>query len=75
MAVSTEIPKAHPPLQTKKQAAAFYAVSERTIDRWLCEGILPKKARVVVGGSVRFRPEVLMEHTRGMPPVQSEVAQ
>lgn len=54
--------QAYPPLQTKKQVAEFYSVTQRTIDRWLLEGILPADAKVVIGGSVRFRTAVLMDH-------------
>ncbi|MGB7329542.1 MAG: DNA-binding protein [Rubripirellula sp.] len=50
------------PLKTKKETAAFYAVTERTIDRWLLDGSLPSHAKVVIGGSVRFRTAVLLDH-------------
>jgi len=48
------------PLLTKKETAAFYAVSPRTIDRWLRDGTLPVAAKVVIGGSVRYRTDVLL---------------
>ena len=52
------------PLLTKKETARLYAVSERTIDRWLLESI-PADAKVVIGGSVRFLTTVLMQHIDG----------
>jgi len=55
----------YPPLQNKKQAAEFYGVSERTIDRWLAEGTLPASAKVTIGGCVRFRTAALMAHING----------
>jgi|GEM_PF-4424023 len=48
------------PLLTKKEAAEFYSVTERTLDRWLRDGVLPADAKVVIGGTVRFRSEVLL---------------
>ena len=78
MAVSSQTIKravatrTYPPLQTKKQAAEFYAVTERTIDRWLIEGTLPADAKVVIGGSVRFRTAVLMDHVNGSTTETSE---
>ena len=67
MAVSTSTIQqaAIKPLMTKKETAAFYAVTERTIDRWLLEGILPAHAKVVKGGSVRFRTAVLLADIEG----------
>lgn len=53
------------PLLTKKETATFYAVTERTIDRWLLEKTLPADAKVVIGGSVRFRSAVLLAHIAG----------
>ena len=54
------------PLLTKKETARdFYAVTERTIDRWLRDGTLPAEAKVVIGGSVRFRTKVLLDHAIG----------
>ena len=50
------------PLLTKKETASLFAVSERTIDRWLLESILPWDAKIIVGGSVRFRTTVLLDH-------------
>jgi len=50
------------PLLTKKETAGLFAVSERTIDRWLLESILPAHAKIIVGGSVRFRTTVLLDH-------------
>lgn len=64
IALST-IQQAYPPLQTKKETAQFYAVTQRTIDRWLLEGTLPTDAKVVIGGSVRFRTAVLLAHING----------
>ncbi|TWU33807.1 helix-turn-helix transcriptional regulator [Novipirellula artificiosorum] len=49
-------------LLTKKDAAEYFSVSERTIDRWLLEGTLPEAARVNIGGTVRFRLSVLEDH-------------
>lgn len=65
MALTTPMQRTYPPLQTKKQAAEFYSVTQRTIDRWLLEGILPADAKIVIGGSVRFRTAVLMDHIHG----------
>lgn len=62
MAKSTHQQAGINPLLTKKDTAEFFSVTERTIDRWLLEGTLPIKARVVIGGSVRFRAAVLVEH-------------
>jgi predicted DNA-binding transcriptional regulator AlpA len=53
------------PLLTKPETAKFYAVTQRTIDRWLLEGTLPADAKVIIGGSVRFRTAVLMAHISG----------
>lgn len=50
-----------PPLLTKKETAEFFSVSERTIDRWLVESVLPTNAKVIIGGSSRFRTLVLLE--------------
>ncbi|EMB14571.1 hypothetical protein RE6C_04993 [Rhodopirellula europaea 6C] len=44
---------------TKKEAAQYYSVSERTIDRWLLEGVLPPQAKLTIGGTIRFDPHVL----------------
>lgn len=46
-------------LVTKKEAADFYSVTERTFDRWLKNGVIPATAKVIIGGAVRFRTEVL----------------
>lgn len=72
MAASTPMPQAYPPLLTKKQTAEFYATTTRTIDRWLLEGTLPADAKVVIGGSVRFRTAVLMNHINGSTTESSE---
>lgn len=48
------------PLLTKKETAEFYTVSQRTIDRWLMDGTLPLAAKVVIGGSVRYRTDFLL---------------
>lgn len=48
-------------LLTKKETANFFSVTERTIDRWLLEGILSASAKIIIGGSVRFRTDVLLE--------------
>lgn len=53
------------PLLTKKQTAEFYSVTKRSIDRWLLDGTLPADAKVIIGGSVRFRTSVLMAHISG----------
>ncbi|EMI19529.1 hypothetical protein RMSM_03560 [Rhodopirellula maiorica SM1] len=50
--------------RTKKEIAAYFSVSERTIDRWLLEGTLPRDAKVVIGGVVRFNMDVLERHMR-----------
>jgi predicted DNA-binding transcriptional regulator AlpA len=49
------------PLLTKREAADFYTVSERTIDRWVLDATLPNRAKIIIGGSVRFRTDVLLE--------------
>lgn len=72
MAASTPMPRAYPPLLTKKQTAEFYSTTTRTIDRWLLEGTLPADAKVVIGGSVRFRTAVLMDHINGSTTDTSE---
>lgn len=46
-------------LWTKRQTAAYFAIHPRTLDRWVKEDIIPIGARVVIGGSVRFRSEVI----------------
>jgi hypothetical protein len=48
-------------LWTKKEAAAFYGVRERTIDRWLRSEELPAEAKVRIGGTVRFRSQILID--------------
>ena len=65
MPALTPMSQAYPALLTKKQTAQFYATTTRTIDRWLLEGTLPADAKVVIGGSVRFRTAVLMDHING----------
>jgi hypothetical protein len=62
MTTASETQQGLPHLQTKKQAAKFYGVTERTIDRWLLDGVLPADAKIVIGGSVRFRTDVLLAH-------------
>ena len=47
-------------LLTRIEAAQFYSVSSRTIDRWMKDGIIPPEAKVVIGGSVRYRTDVLL---------------
>lgn len=49
-------------LLTKKQAAEFFAVSERSIDRWLLDGTLPVDVKVTLAGTVRFRHQALLDH-------------
>lgn len=49
-------------LLTKKETAEFYGVTERTIDRWLLDETIPATAKVVIGSSVRFRQQVLLDH-------------
>ncbi len=46
---------------TKKEVAEYFSVSSRTIDRWIDDGTLPGSSKVVIGGTVRFRLEVLHE--------------
>ena len=72
MPASNPMPQAYPPLLTKKQTAEFYATTTRTIDRWLLEKVLPADAKVVIGGSVRFRTAVLMNHINGSTTESSE---
>jgi excisionase family DNA binding protein len=43
-------------LMTKKQLAALFGISERTLDRWRAEGTI---TAIKVGGIVRFREEVV----------------
>jgi len=49
------------PLLTKEETAEFYSVATRTIDRWWLDGTIPAEAKVVIGGTVRFRTQVLMD--------------
>ncbi len=51
-----------PPLLTKRQTAELYGVTTRTVDRWLSDGVLPADARVMIGGAIRYRRSVLMDH-------------
>lgn len=51
----------HPPLLTKQETAKLFSTTTRTVDRWLAEQVLPASAKVVIGGSVRFRSEVLLD--------------
>ena len=60
MASKTTAGDPYPRLLTKKQAARFFSVSVRTLDRWMHDDVLPTDAKIVVGGSVRFRSDVLM---------------
>lgn len=53
-------------LKTKKETATFLSVSERTVDRWLLDGTLPANVKVIIGGSVRFRHDVLLNHIEAM---------
>ncbi len=46
---------------TKRQFAALFQVTERTIDRWLLDGELPPESKLTIGGCVRFRPAALEE--------------
>lgn len=48
-------------LLTKKDVAAFYQVSERTIDRWIASERIPPKAKVTIGGTVRFKSTTLID--------------
>ena len=41
-------------LFTKQEMAAYFGVSQRTIERWAARQLLQK---VVIGGVVRFRAE------------------
>jgi excisionase family DNA binding protein len=52
-------------LLTKKEAASFFSVSNRTIDRWLKDGVLPSDAKCMIGGVVRFSLPVLLKHVDG----------
>ncbi|QDV57205.1 DNA-binding protein [Rosistilla oblonga] len=65
MPTSQPMPQAYPPLLTKQQTAELYATTTRTIDRWLLEKVLPSDAKVIIGGSVRFRTAVLIDHING----------
>lgn len=42
-------------LLTKKQFSGKLGCTQRTIDRWLQQGILPEGIKVTIGGTVRFR--------------------
>lgn len=61
------------PLLNKKQTAEMYGVSERTIDRWMVEGVLPAEARVHVGGVTRFRTAVLLDHIAEQSATQAKI--
>ena len=62
MAASSTQQREYPPLLTPDQAAELYAVTRRTIDRWMADGTLPADARIIVGGSTRYRTVVLLDH-------------
>ncbi len=62
MLASSSMPQTIPPLLTKKQTAELFTTTTRTIDRWMAEQLLPADAKVVIGGSIRFRTAVLMAH-------------
>jgi Helix-turn-helix domain len=49
---------------TKRETAAFFAVSERTIDRWRAEGLLPC---FKLHGTVRFDRGKLEKLLTGKP--------
>ena len=57
-------------LWTKRETAAYYRVSERTIDRWLSDHVIPVAARIVIGGAVRFRSQVLINSVN--PPLNQD---
>ena len=42
-------------LMTKDQFAAKLQVTQRTVDRWDQQGILPDGIRVTIGGTARYR--------------------
>lgn len=41
-------------LLTKKEVSKLFGISERTLDRWRCRGLIEE---LKTGGIVRFRPE------------------
>ena len=53
---------AYPPLLTKTQVAELFSTSTRTIDRWLLTDEIPAGSKLIIGGSVRFRTDVLLAH-------------
>lgn len=62
-------------LLTKSEFAELLGVTERTIDRWRAEGVLPRALVVQIGGSVRFYVDrlgdavrTLQEHHDSPPP-------
>jgi hypothetical protein len=52
-------------LWTKKEVAAFYQVTERTVDRWIASQTIPAVAKVTIGGRVRFRSKTLIDAITG----------
>lgn len=62
MTTSTPKQAAAKPLLKKRETAELYGVSTRTIDRWLADGTLPATAKVTIGGAIRFRTSVLLDH-------------
>ncbi|MDB4634099.1 helix-turn-helix domain-containing protein [Rubripirellula sp.] len=52
----------YPPLLTKAQVAELFSTSTRTIDRWLLAEEIPAGSKLIIGGSVRFRTDVLLAY-------------
>ncbi|MCM2371856.1 helix-turn-helix transcriptional regulator [Aporhodopirellula aestuarii] len=77
VAISKENPATADGLWKRKDAAKYCGVTERTIDRWILSGVLPASAKVVIGGTVRFRPDVITMHVNSIecsPKRESEAA-
>jgi predicted DNA-binding transcriptional regulator AlpA len=56
--MATSTPQHAETLLTKKQFSSKLHCTERTIDRWLQQGILPEGIKVTIGGTVRFRETI-----------------
>lgn len=59
MTSQPDLPMASEKLLTKKQLAEKLCVTQRTVDRWLADEILPADVKVIVGDrTVRFRETI-----------------
>ena len=60
-------------LLTKQQLAEKLGVTQRTVDRWLQIGVLPKHCKLTICGSSRFRESAVDEWIRaGCPGAADE---